>query len=177
MLKRIYDALRDKSGSSLVGMMIVLLCLALIGSMLLEYRQGQIIALDVEEMVHKATVTMAVNNSYNAYTGVRESRSNAYGALGDGGWADIVNTADLKRQLRKLFNFKTSGNKLTNQNSRGTEFVLDIRRIEYNNELSDSETLLFDVEYGLEIPMRFMGEVATTANIRHTTRVAYNPKY
>lgn len=145
--------------------------------MLLEYRQGQIIAMDVEEMVHKATVTMAVNNSYNAYTGVRESRSNAYGALGDGDWADIANTADLKRQLRKLFDFKSSGSKLTNQNSQGVEFVLDIRSIEYNNELSDAETLLFDVDYRLEIPMRFMGEVITTADIRHTTRVAYNPKY
>ena len=177
MSKKICNALRNKSGSALVGMMVGLLCLALIGSLLLEYRQGQIIATDVEEMVHKATVTMAVNNSYNAFTGVRESRSNAYGALGNGGWADIANTTDLKRQLRKLFDFKTSGSKLTNQNSRGTEFVLDIRSIEYINELSDSETLLFDVEYQLEIPMRFMGEVATTANIRHTTRVAYNPKY
>ena len=177
MLRKLYQTLQDKTGSALIGTMIFLLCFALVGSMFLEYRQGQIIATDVEEMVRKATVTMAVNNSYNAYTGVRESRSNAYGTLGDGNWADIANTTDLKRQLRKLFQFRSSGGKLTNTNSRGTEFVLDIQRIEYNNELSDSETLLFDVEYQLDIPMRFLGTVITTATVDNTTRVAYNPKY
>ena len=177
MLKRMKAFVCDKSGSALVGGCIGLLCLAMLTSVALEYHQTYIIAVDVEEMVRKATVTMAVNNSYNAYTGVRDARGNAYGADGEGGWTDISNITDVKRQLRKLFDFKVSGDKLTNTNRSGVEFVLDIRSIDYVNELSDEDTLEFDVTYTLDVPMRFMGEPLFAAKFNKTTRATYIKKY
>ncbi|WRS29015.1 hypothetical protein U6B65_14750 (plasmid) [Oscillospiraceae bacterium MB08-C2-2] len=176
-MKRLKFKLRERSGSVLLGAAGFLLCMAVLASAVMEYRQAYIIADSTEEMVRKATVTMAINNSYGAYTGVRDSRSNAYGASGDGDWADIANTTDLKRQLRKLYNYKVSGSKLTNSTEAGVLYVLDIRNIDYINELSGNETLQFDVTYRLEIPFRFMGEPILTVPIDQTTRASYTPKY
>ena len=176
MLKRLLFLFRCKRGSALLTAAGILLGFAILGSAVLEYRQGYIIVRGVKEMMEKATVTMATSNSYNSYTGVRESKSNAYTAH-SGSWTDSADTSDLKYQLRRLFDFHVSGNILTNTNAQGVEYELEIKSLEVYNTLASGNALRFEVEYQLRVPLHFLGREWTKFTIDQRSRSSLTPKF
>lgn len=177
MIQKLKNILFSKRGSTVLYAAAILLGCAIIGSAAMEYRQGYIIARGVNEMMEKATVTMATNNSYNSYSGVRESRSNAFSADGVGGWNDRADTGDLKRQLCKMFDFQVSGNSLINYSTSGLEYELNINSLTVHNELTTNNALRFEVKYQLRVPFRFMGKEIVKVEINRKASSSLTPKF
>lgn len=121
--------LREKHGNILVNTMIWMAILFLLFIALMEFTRVQLISTGVRDAVEQAVTSVAINNSYNSYNGVREGNSGAYELSGED-WREQISTIDVQNKLASLLHLQSKNGVFISPNPRGDSYEFSISNID-----------------------------------------------
>lgn len=121
--------LKDRRGNILVNTMIWMAILFLIFVALMEFTRVQLISTGVRDAVEQAVTSVAINNSYNSYNGVREGNSGAYQLSGND-WREQISTIDVQNKLADLLHLQSKNGVFLSPNPRGDSYEFSISDVD-----------------------------------------------
>lgn len=127
-MKKLMQKLRCKRGDVLLWGMIWLLILFMIFVALMEFTRIQLISTGVRDAVEQAVTSVAINNAYNSYNGVREGNSGAY-QLASSDWRENISTIDVQNKLVTLLHLKHKNGVFISPNPEGDSYEFKISNL------------------------------------------------
>lgn len=176
---RIKLQLKDCSGSGQILTIVILLVVMMTLSFLMEGLRVFNQAMMIREAVEQAIVSVAADNAYNAYAGVREGNAAPY--LPDGSdWRLAVETSDVASHLTSQNNLRRSGTSFY-KDSDGQEqwsiHNLQVTALPPDIRSENSILLRFEATFIVHIPVRFLGSLKGTYQATQTVKSSYIPLY
>lgn len=125
MMERIRRKLNSRRGDVLIQGLVWLLIIFILFVGVMEFVRLQIISTSVRDAVEQAVTSVAINNAYNSYNGVREGNSGAYMLSGDD-WRENISTADVEYKLTSLLHLRSADGGLVRMNPDGKTYEFKI---------------------------------------------------
>lgn len=129
VLDRLILKVREKRGDILMTAIIWMVILFLFFIALMEFTRVQLISTGVRDAVEQAVTSVAINNSYNSYNGVREGNSGAYELSGED-WREQISTIDVQNKLASLLHLQSKNGVFISPNPRGDSYEFSISKID-----------------------------------------------
>lgn len=155
ILDRLISKLRQKRGDILMTAIIWMIILFLFFIALMEYHRVQIISTGVRDAMEQAVTSVAINNAYNSFNGVREGNSGAYELSGED-WRENVTTIDVQNKLVGLLHLQSKNGVFISPNPEEETYEFAISEVDVipdNAEFaSNTEQAKYLASCRVEIP-------------------------
>ena len=155
MLQKVESKLRQKKGASLILAIVLIAILFLTLIYMMEYRRVRIISAGVRNAMEQAVTSVAINNAYNSFNGVREGNSGAYELSGED-WRENVSTIDVQNKLVGLLHLQSKNGVFISPNPEGDSYEFAISEVDVipdNAEFaSNTEQAKYLASCRVEIP-------------------------
>lgn len=141
MLRKVQSKLRQKKGASLILAIVLLAILFLTLIYMMEYRRVRIISAGVRNAMEQAVTSVAINNAYNSFNGVREGNSGAYELTGED-WREKISTIDVQNKLVGLLHLQSKNGVFISPNPEGNSYEFAISQVDVipdNAEFASNE--------------------------------------
>lgn len=164
--------LKSRRGDALVMGMVWILVLFLLFLSLMEFARLQFISTGVRDAVEQAVTSVAINNAYNSYNGVREGNSGAYQLAGDD-WRENISTMDVQNKLVTLLHLQSKNGVFVSPNPEGTSYEFKISELNVTPDnaefASNMEKAKYRATCRVEIPLSLGFEAfpSVVINMRH----------
>ena len=129
MLQKVESKLRQKKGASLILAIVLIAILFLTLSYMREYRRVRIISAGIRDAMEQAVTSVAINNAYNSFNGVREGNSGAYELSGED-WRENVSTIDVQNKLVGLLHLQSKNGVFISPNPEGDSYEFAISEVD-----------------------------------------------
>ncbi len=140
-LQKVQSKLRQKEGASLILAIVLLAILFLTLIYMMEYRRVRIISAGVRNAMEQAVTSVAINNAYNSFNGVREGNSGAYELTGED-WREKISTIDVQNKLVGLLHLQSKNGVFISPNPEGETYEFAISEVDVipdNAEFASNE--------------------------------------
>ena len=128
-LQKVQSKLRQKEGASLILAIVLLAILFLTLIYMMEYRRVRIISAGVRNAMEQAVTSVAINNAYNSFNGVREGNSGAYELTGED-WREKISTIDVQNKLVGLLHLQSKNGVFISPNPEGDSYEFAISEMD-----------------------------------------------
>ncbi len=149
--------LRDRRGDIYVQAMVWFWILFVLFVCIMEYSRLHLISKGVRDAVEQSVTSVAINNAYNSFNGVREGNSGAYILSGDDDWRENISTSDVVYKLTALLKLKTKDGEYLRMNPEGGTYeykISDIQVTPDNAEFaSNSEKAKYMATCTVTVPL------------------------
>lgn len=145
--------LKNNKGSTYVSIIIILMVLAMIFSVTMEYIRIYNQLLQVREGAEKALVSLATDNWDENFKSVREGYSGAYQKDSTNTWKEVFEPEDVENQLREVLGLNKSNEK---QGTSGYYYRIKTFDVEQINSTfkNKTEVVVIKANVIVEIPFR-----------------------
>lgn len=176
----ILSELRNKNGNALPLACIIVICLLLISSVIMEYIRITIIASGVRDALQTSVISVSTQNYDKVYNGLREGYSGGYNKMGGGVWQERLNYGDIYAELNQLLGLngvhtKTTGGDIEYRLSDLSVNIINSPFAPTNTNSSNKFTA--DAKINLHVPLTFGWGILPPIKITIKTTAGYIPKF
>lgn len=126
---KIFRKLRERRGDILIHGIVWMFIIFVLFVALMEFTRVQLISTGIRDAVEQAVTSVAINNAYNSYNGIREGNSGAYELSGDDSWRENISTIDVQNKLIGLLHLQTKNGVMIKPNPEGESYEFKISEL------------------------------------------------
>lgn len=173
---RIHRKGQERRGDVLVQGMVWLLLTFVLFVLIMEFTRIQIISVGIRDAVEQAVTSVAINNAYNSYNGVREGNSGAYKMTNDS-WRENISTIDVQNKLISLLKLHSKNGVFMKPNPEGEGYEFKISNLNVTPSNAEFASNLQKAKYRatctVEIPLSLGFEAFGSVTIQMEHKSIY----